>query len=359
LLAVNRVRYIRKYHSSAYAKVFHGAVILSELLRCWKPDRRGVLRTVLDEGSWTDLPGATRDPDPAHFPGGSVIIPAHNEASVIARTLAPLAPLAAAGQIEVVVVCNGCSDNTAAIARGFAGVTVLEIGRPSKSAALNAGDAAATKWPRLYLDADVQISRHAVRDVLTALEAGGPLAARPAVQFDLQDAHPLIHSYYRTRLRLPSARNRLWAGGVYGLSEQGRKRFQEFPDLTADDLFVDRLFEPSEKAVLDVDPVVIRPPRTPRDQVAVLHRVYRGNAEQNGDAGQHSTARQTLAEVLRSVRGPLSAAHAAVYLGFAVAGRHGAAGPGPGGWERDESSRAPAGLHPGAPAGNTGVSGGK
>lgn len=133
------------------------------------------------------------------------------------------------------------------------------------------------------------------------------------------------------------------------MSEQGRKRFQEFPDLTADDLFVDRLFEPSEKAVLDVDPVVIRPPRTPRDQVAVLHRVYRGNAEQNGDAGQHSTARQTLAEVLRSVRGPLSAAHAAVYLGFAVAGRQGASGPGSGTWERDDSSRGPAGVHPGTP----------
>ena len=341
LLAVNRVRYIRKYHSSAYAKVFHGTVALSELLRCWKPDRRGVLRTVLDEVSWSALPGATRDPDPVFFPAGSVVIPAHNEASVIARTLGPLAPLAAAGQIEVIVVCNGCSDDTAAIARGFEGVTVLEIGRPSKSAALNAGDAAATKWPRIYLDADAQISQRAVRDVLTALEPGGPLAARPAVQFDLQDAHPLIHSYYRTRLRLPSARSRLWAGGVYGLSEQGRRRFKEFPDLTADDLFVDRLFEPSEKAVLDVDPVIIRPPRTPKDQVAVLHRVYRGNAEQNGDDGQHSTARQTLAEVLRSVRGPLSAVHAAVYLGFAVAGRQGTARSGT--WERDDSSRASAG----------------
>jgi exopolysaccharide biosynthesis WecB/TagA/CpsF family protein len=342
LLAVNRVRYIRKYHSPAYSAVFRGAVVLSEALRCWKADRRGVLQTVLDEPSWTALPGATRDPDPEHFPTGSVIIPAHNEASVLARTLAPLAPLAVSGQIEVIVVCNGCSDNTAAIARGFAGVTVLEIGRPSKAAALNAGDAAATKWPRLYLDADVEISQHAVRDVLAALTAGGPLAARPAVKFDLQDAHPLVHSYYRARLRLPSARNRLWAGGAYGLSEQGRRRFGDFPDLTADDLFVDRLFDPAEKAVLDVDPVVIRPPRTPRDQVAVLHRVYRGNAEQNGDAGQHSTARQTFAEVLRSVRGPLSAVHAVVYLGFAVAGRQGTAKPGEGGWERDDSSRGPA-----------------
>ena len=155
-----------------------------------------------------------------------MIIPAHNESRVIARTLGPLASLAAAGQIEVIVVWNGCADDTAEIARSFEGVTVLEIGRPSKSAALNAGDAAATQWPRLYLDADVQISPRAVRDVLTALGTGGPLAARPAVHFDLQDAHPLIHSYYRTRLRLPSARNRLWAGGVYGLSEQGRRRFK-------------------------------------------------------------------------------------------------------------------------------------
>ncbi|MEO5319474.1 WecB/TagA/CpsF family glycosyltransferase [Arthrobacter sp. CC3] len=349
LLAVNRVRYIRKYHSAAYAAVFQGAVVLSEALRCWKPDRRGVLRAVLDEGSWTDLPGPTKEPDAANFPAGSVVIPAHNEASVMARTLAPLYPLAAAGQLEVIVVCNGCSDDTAAIARSFKGVTVLEIGRPSKAEALNAGDAVATKFPRIYLDADVQISRQAVRDVLTALGAGGLLAARPAVQFDLQDAHPLIRSYYHTRLQLPSARNRLWAGGVYGLSEKGRRRFNEFPDLTADDLFVDRLFGPSEKAVLEVDPVVIRPPRTPRDQVAVLHRVYRGNAEQNGDAGQHSTARQTLAEVLRSVRGPLSAVHAAVYLGFAVAGRQGRGRPGSGGWERDDSSRAPEESPEGAP----------
>jgi exopolysaccharide biosynthesis WecB/TagA/CpsF family protein len=337
LLAVNRVRYFRKYHSAPHAAVFHGAVVLSELLRCWKPDRRGVLRTVLDENSWSALPGATRDPVPAAFPEGSVIIPAHNEAGVIARTLAPLAPLAAAGKIEVIVACNGCSDDTAAIARSFEGVQVLEIDRPSKPAALNAGDDAATLWPRLYLDADVRISANAVRDVLTALAPGGPLAARPAVEFDLQDAHPLIHSYYRTRLRLPSARNRLWAGGAYGLSKQGRERFGAFPDLTADDLFVDRLFAADEKAVLDVDPVVISPPRTPKAQVQVLHRVYRGNAEQNGAAGGRSTARQTLGEVLRSVRGPLSAVHAAVYLGFAVAGRRGAAGPGT--WERDESSR--------------------
>ena len=77
---------------------------------------------------------------------------------MIARTLAPLAPLAAARQLEIIVACNGCTDETARIARGFDGVTVLELEQPSKAAALNAGDAAASHWPRLYVDADVQIS---------------------------------------------------------------------------------------------------------------------------------------------------------------------------------------------------------
>jgi exopolysaccharide biosynthesis WecB/TagA/CpsF family protein len=337
LMAVNRTRYVRKYHSAAYAAVFHGILVVSEILRCWKTDRKGVLWTVLFEDLWAALPGPIKDGDASDFPEGAIIIPAHNESEVIARTLAPLAPLAATGKLEVIVVCNGCSDNTAEIARRFEGVTVLESEMPSKSAALNAGDAAATRWPRLYLDADAQISPSAVRDVLDALSEGGLLAARPAARLDLQGAHPLVHAYYRTRLRLPSARSGLWAGGVYGLSRQGHQRFEEFPNVIADDLFVDRLFAAWEKAVLDVDPMVIRPPRTPRAQLAVLHRVYRGNAEQNGSEGQHSTARHTFGEVIRSVRGPLSAADAVVYLGFAVAGRRGAGRSG--GWERDESSR--------------------
>jgi GT2 family glycosyltransferase len=336
LLSVNRIRYVRKYHSSAYAAVFHSAVVFSESLRCWKPERKGVLRTVLDEDRWSSLPGPSRE-DSAPFPSGAVIIPAHNEAIVISRALAPLASLAASRQIEIIVVCNGCTDKTAQIARSFEGVTVLEIDQASKPAALNAGDAAASRWPRLYMDADVQIGPTAVGGVFKALSSGGPLAARPVVRYDLRGAHPLIHSYYRTRLRLPSARNGLWAGGVYALSEQGRQRFKDFPDLTSDDLFVDRLFAPEEKVVLDGEPVVFRPPRTLKDQLAVLHRVNRGNAEQNGPAGEYSTARSTFAEVLRSIRGPLSAANAAVYLGFAVAGRQGAMRSRV--WERDESSR--------------------
>ncbi|MEV7132763.1 WecB/TagA/CpsF family glycosyltransferase [Arthrobacter sp. NPDC093128] len=342
LLAVNRVRYIRKYHSAAYAAVFQGAVVLSEALRCWKAERRGVLQAVLNEDSWSTLPSATRDPEPAFFPAGSVIIPAHNEANVIARALAPLAPLAAARQVEVIVVCNGCTDNTAEIARRFDGVTVLESSAASKPSAMNAGDSVASEWPRLYMDADIEITAGALRELFLALAPGGLLAGRPAARYDLHGAHPLIRAHYRARLRLPSTATSLYSAGAFALSKEGHLRLEEFPEVLADDLYVDRLFGPSEKAVLDVEPVVVRPPRTLRDHMAVLRRVCRANAQVNRMEGQHSSTARTVAELIRSVRGPLSAADAMIYAGFAIAGRKGSGVPRPG-WERDSSSRAPSG----------------
>ena len=49
----------------------------------------------------------------------SVIIPAHNEERVIARTLEAMVAGASPGELEIIVVANGCSDATADVARGF------------------------------------------------------------------------------------------------------------------------------------------------------------------------------------------------------------------------------------------------
>src|SRR3954453_3171433 len=88
----------------------------------------------------------------------SVVIPAHDEASVIGRCLRALLAGAEPGELEVIVVCNGCHDDTAAVARAHApDAVVLELPAPSKPAALNAGDAEATRFPRIYLDADVEV----------------------------------------------------------------------------------------------------------------------------------------------------------------------------------------------------------
>jgi cellulose synthase/poly-beta-1,6-N-acetylglucosamine synthase-like glycosyltransferase len=80
------------------------------------------------------------------------LIPAHNEAGSIGRTLQGLTWQTHVPE-RIVVIANGCTDDTADVARGFDGVTVLEL--PAlphrKSEALNRG------WSLFGRDADMVI----------------------------------------------------------------------------------------------------------------------------------------------------------------------------------------------------------
>src|SRR5438105_4681173 len=65
--------------------------------------------------------------DPERLPV-SVVVPAHDEAAVIGRCLRALTEGSDPGEVEVVVVCNGCRDDTAASARAaWADVVVAEV----------------------------------------------------------------------------------------------------------------------------------------------------------------------------------------------------------------------------------------
>ncbi|MDE8588530.1 WecB/TagA/CpsF family glycosyltransferase [Arthrobacter sp. NQ4] len=345
LMAANRVRYIRKFRPATYARIFHGAVILSALLRSPLPGHRGILGTIVRESRWAALPGPDCVMDPALMPTGSVIIPAHNEAAVLSRTLQPLVPYAAAGRLEVIVACNGCSDETASIAAQHPGVRVLQISEASKVAALNAADRAASLWPRLYLDADIEIQPAALASVFSALSArtsapgGAPYAARPEFVYDSHGAHWLVRAYYRARFRMASQRSHLWGAGAYAVSAQGHQRIQAFPRLTADDLYVDRLFSDDEKAIITTTPLVVRTPRSVKGLHAILRRTYRGNAEQGGITGA-PVSRKAM-ELLSTVTGPISAFDAAVYALVVLRSRSAARLACPTTWERDESSRQP------------------
>lgn len=83
------------------------AVFLVECLASliYKPSRRQIISEVLE-------------------PNIAVLMPAHNEASVISLTLNSLVSQVA-NRKQIVVVADNCTDNTAALAREF-GVTVLE-----------------------------------------------------------------------------------------------------------------------------------------------------------------------------------------------------------------------------------------
>ena len=89
----------------------------------------------------------------------SVIVPAHDESAVIQRTLATMLRDADKDGLEVIVVCNGCSDDTAERARSFGPpVRVLETDKGSKPLALKMADAAALHFPRLFVDADIEVA---------------------------------------------------------------------------------------------------------------------------------------------------------------------------------------------------------
>ena len=75
------------------------------------------------------------------LPAFSVVIPAHNEESVLARCLDTLLADSKSSGLEIVVVANGCTDRTVEIAKNSAmEISVVEILQASKHAALNAGD---------------------------------------------------------------------------------------------------------------------------------------------------------------------------------------------------------------------------
>jgi glycosyltransferase involved in cell wall biosynthesis len=277
---------------------------------------------------------------------GSVVIPAHNESAAIRRCLDALFAGVAPGELDVVVVCNGCADDTAARARSSSHpVRVLELEPASKPAALRAGDEAARALPRIYLDADVVLCGSAARALLERLGAGA-VAARPPIRYISSASSAPVRSYYRARSQVPALLGSLWGAGVYGLSEAGRGRFDAFPDVVADDLWMDRQFAPHEIEIVECDPVEVMVPRRVRDLFRVLRRTYRGKAETAG-VDPHDRARETTLSTMRQLRrlaaaGPYAAVDAATYAAFVVAARLALAAPlTRSRWERDESSRTP------------------
>src|SRR5688500_11834554 len=103
--------------------------------------------------------------------GLSIIIPAHNEAAVVARTLNSILGNRIDRPLQIVVVANGCTDQTANVVRGFGDkVELVETPVGNKTHALNLGDRVARYDLRAYLDADIELSDNALQAVIDAFE---------------------------------------------------------------------------------------------------------------------------------------------------------------------------------------------
>jgi glycosyltransferase involved in cell wall biosynthesis len=219
----------------------------------------------------------------------SVVIAAHNEAAVIGRCLDALIGQDVGDEpLDIIVVANGCTDTTAEVTRQR-GVHVLEIDQANKAIALNAGDAAARGFPRIYLDADIEVPQSAITAFGQAFAAAGaPLAAVPRRRLDVAGRPLAVKAYFAINSRLPAFQNGLFGRGMIALSERGRERFGAFPIMMADDLFLDSLFSSAEKVTVNSVDVSIAAPWRTSELVRRLARVRRANAEMR-KAGRDGT----------------------------------------------------------------------
>ncbi|WP_164863482.1 glycosyltransferase family 2 protein [Agromyces sp. LHK192] len=211
----------------------------------------------------------------------SVVIPAHQEAALIGRILRRIVREDPDGAIEIVVVANGCTDDTAQVAAAVdPRITVVELAEGSKTAALNAGDRAASAFPRAYVDADVSISVPTLLALADELDRpGGPLVASPRFHVDTSGASAAVRAYYRVWALSEYRATGHIGSGVYAVSEAGRARWDEFPDVIADDRFVQQRFVPDERATLERASFTVRAPRTFAAQLARATRIHAGNRQ--------------------------------------------------------------------------------
>ena len=207
----------------------------------------------------------------------TIVIPAHDEAPVIARTLRHLQVGMRPGEFRIVVVANGCADETAARARDAApDATVIETRRPGKTHALNLGRMAAPAGAIVIcLDADLEVTAEALRALIAPLRRGEALAAcgRMDVLTDLSP--PLVRAFYRGwRLNPYFGRGKF--GGLFALAPDGAGRVFPIPEVTADDEFVRRSFSATEIAFVPDCVFTARAPRTLGSLLRVRQRSLRG-----------------------------------------------------------------------------------
>jgi len=213
----------------------------------------------------------------------SIVIPAHNEGSVIDRCLETLAMGVEPGWAEIVVVCNACTDDTADRARRYDGVNVVETPEGGKVGALNLGDTHAEGFPRAYVDADVVVTGSDLAQVFGAM-TGEVKAAAPGLEVNVDAATWPVKAWYQIWTRLPYVTDEMVGCGIFCLTEAGHERVSPFPEVLADDEHVRLSFTPGERRSVSGTTFRITPPQDLATLIRVEARRRSGNRQIRSEA---------------------------------------------------------------------------
>lgn len=234
----------------------------------------------------------------------SIVIPAHNEARTVGRLLDALLADEHPEDFEIVVVCNGCTDDTAAVARRRSPqLTVIELAEPSKHHALVAGDQAAQTFPRVYADADVEIDGRGVRALVDALGGPEPFAVAPERDLRVDRSSRAVRSYFRVWSALPVVRDGLFGRGVIAVNAAGFARIASRPEVLGDDLYVHSRFGEHERRIVRTSRSRVHAPHRAGDLIRRRTRAAQGNAQlaaTDGSGGSTNASVRSLPGIVRT-----------------------------------------------------------
>lgn len=224
----------------------------------------------------------------------TIIIAAYNEASIIRATIRSLVENTELNHYQILVICNGCSDNTEDIIRNeFHTVFCYSIPQASKSLAIRYAESLAPGFPRLYLDADIELNAgDAIALIDFAKKQSAAALIVPASKLDTEQSQNTVKRFYRVWYDTPYVQQLGFGAGAYLLNQLGRDRFTDWPELIADDGFIRSQFLKHEIHVLEQYKVKVKAPKDIFSLIKVKARSKRGNIELKRYLDQHNSFRK-------------------------------------------------------------------
>ena len=210
----------------------------------------------------------------------TIIIPAHNEATVIERCIDSVI-----GQDQadtIIVACNGCTDNTVELVRNkYPTIICLDIEKASKTNALNVAEEHITSYPIFYLDADTQLGQGDVAKISAHFENNTTLLAAPTPNINTDNSSWLVKQYYKVWLKLPYISDGVIGTCSFIMNKEGRARFDSFPDIINDDGYVRCCFESTERQNIANTTIHIQAPKDLYSLIKIKSRARLGNMQLN------------------------------------------------------------------------------
>lgn len=188
----------------------------------------------------------------------SVLIPAHNEAAYITSCLRAVfgsAPLPGGWAGQVIVIANGCNDETAQRALATKpndgwSLDVMDLDQGGKLNALTQGETRAIGDVLIYLDADVTVSPDLIPLLVRNLSDDKPCYGSGMPQVTA-GASWVTRSYARFWSKLPFVTTGVPGFGIFAMTRSGRSRWGTWPDIISDDTFARLQFRPEERILID------------------------------------------------------------------------------------------------------------